>query len=177
MYLLSQTISVFHLLQLDKEAYSLVRKAQSRFLEYRRFINEQIGWELIINEKLVKLEKTPAFAEPFMGISEFESIIDYCVFCSLLIFLEDREDEEQFLLSEMIPAIEIQLKDLIEIDWTKFTHRKSLIRVLKFAEKCNYWLHTKGPATRWKTIFLQRLIRNKPRLLSISSATLFSKSL
>lgn len=121
--------------ELDREAYSLIRKAQSRLPEYRRFINEQLGWKLIVNEKLVKLEKIPAFAEPFMGINEFESILDYCIFCSLLIFLEDREDEEQFLLSEMIPAIEMQLKDLIEIDWTKYTHRKSLIRVLKFAEK------------------------------------------
>lgn len=134
--------------ELDKEAYSLVRKAQSRFPEYRRFINEQLGWKLIINEKLVKLEKTPAFAEPFMGISEFESIMDYCVFCSLLIFLEDREDEEQFLLSEMIPAVEMQLKDLIEIDWTKFTHRKSLIRVLKFAEKMQLLVAYEGSSDK-----------------------------
>lgn len=134
--------------ELDKEAYSLVRKAQSRFPEYRRFINEQLGWKLIINEKLVKLEKTPAFAEPFMGISEFESIMDYCVFCSLLIYLEDREDEEQFLLSEMIPAVEMQLKDLIEVDWTKFTHRKSLIRVLKFAEKMHLLVAYEGSSDK-----------------------------
>lgn len=134
--------------EFDKEAYSHVRKAQSRLSEYRRFINEQLGWKLIINEKLVKLEKTPAFSEPFMGISEFESTIDYCIFCSVLIFLEDKEDEEQFLLSEMIPAIEMQLKDLIEIDWTKYTHRKSLIRVLKFTEKMQLLVAYEGSSDK-----------------------------
>lgn len=134
--------------EIDKESYSLIRKAQSRLPEYRRFINEQLGWKLIINERLVKLEKTPAFAEPFMGINEFESIMDYCIFCSLLIFLEDREDEEQFLLSEMIPVIEMQLKDLLEIDWTKYTHRKSLIRILKFSEKMQLLVSYEGSSDK-----------------------------
>lgn len=134
--------------ELNKEEYFLIRKAQSRLPEYRRFINEQLGWKLIINEKMIKLEKTPAFAESFMGVNEFETVMDYCIFCSLLIFLEDKEDEEQFLLSEMIPTIETQLKDFLEIDWTKYTHRKSLIRVLKFAEKMRLLLSYEGSNDR-----------------------------
>lgn len=116
----------------DKELYNKIKRELTK---YQRFVTEQLGWRLINNERILKLEKIPAFAEAFMGINEFTDIRDYCILCALLIFLEDKEDNEQFLLSELINMIEVQLKESIDIDFTKFIQRKSLIKVLQFAEK------------------------------------------
>jgi uncharacterized protein (TIGR02678 family) len=116
----------------EKELYFMVKHEMPKF---RKFFTEQLGWRLIVNEQLIKLEKVPAHAEPFMGIQVFTDIRDYCILCSLLIFLEDREDDEQFLLSELVDMITLQLKEYMELDWTEFTQRKSLIRTLQFAEE------------------------------------------
>ncbi|MCI8850903.1 MAG: TIGR02678 family protein [Erysipelotrichaceae bacterium] len=115
----------------NKELYNKIKKA---FPSYKKFINEQLGWRLVMNEKLIKLEKTPAHAEPFMGIKEFQDINDYCYLCAVLICLEDKEDSERFLLSEMVNQIEAWLKKYMSVDWTNFNERKSLVRVLQFCE-------------------------------------------
>ena len=86
-------------------------------------------------EQLLKLEKIPAHAESFMGIQEFTDIRDYCILCVILMYLEDKEEQEQFLLSELIDYVETQLKVYMEIDWTSFTQRKSLVRVLLYMER------------------------------------------
>lgn len=116
----------------DRELYTQVKR---EIPKYRRFFTEQLGWNLIQNERIIKLEKIPARAESFMGIEEFTEVRDYCIFCAVLIFLEDKEDGEQFLLSELVSMIEAQLQEYMEIDWTMYIQRKSLVRVLKFAEK------------------------------------------
>lgn len=116
----------------DKELYGKTRRELGKI---RRFLTEQLGWNLINNERILKLEKLPGHAESFMGITEFTEIRDYCIFCALLIYLEDKEDGEQFLLSELVAMIEAQLQEYMEIDWTMFTQRKSLVRALKFAEE------------------------------------------
>mgnify|MGYP000989710913 CR=1 FL=1 len=116
----------------DKELYHKVKR---EIPKYRRFVMEQLGWRLINNERIIKLEKIPAYAESFMGIDDFSDVRDYCILCAILMFLEDKEDNEQFLLSELIDMLEAQLTEYIEVDWTKFVQRKSLVRALQFAEK------------------------------------------
>ena len=104
---------------------------------FQRFVREMLGWKLINTERLLKLEKIPVHAESFMGIQEFAEIRDYCFLCAVLIFLEDKEEQEQFLLSELIGYVETRLKESMEIDWTSFSQRKSLVRVLQYMEKNN----------------------------------------
>lgn len=104
---------------------------------FQKFVRELLGWKLINTERLLKLEKTPVHAESFMGIQEFLEIRDYCFLCAVLMFLEDKEEQEQFLLSELIDYVETQLKTSMEIDWTSFAQRKSLVRVLQYMEKNN----------------------------------------
>lgn len=115
----------------DKETYYKVKRDIPKF---QRFVREQLGWKLINNERLLKLEKIPARAESFMGIQEFREIRDYCILCTVLMFLEDKEEQEQFLLSELIDFVGIQLKGMLEVDWTSFSQRKSLVRVLQYME-------------------------------------------
>lgn len=116
----------------DKETYYQIKKDIHKF---QRFIREQLGWKLIHTEHLIKLEKVPAHAESFMGIQEFSEIRDYAILCAILMFLEDKEEQEQFLLSELIDFVETCLKQHMEIDWTSFTQRKSLVRVLQYMER------------------------------------------
>ena len=116
----------------EKELYHKVKR---EIPKYRRFVMEQLGWRLINNERIIKLEKIPAHAESFMGIDDFLDVRDYCILCTILIFLEDKEDNEQFLLSELIDMLGAQLIEFMEVDWTKFVQRKSLVRALQFAEK------------------------------------------
>lgn len=116
----------------DKEAYYKVKRDIPNF---QKFVREQLGWKLIHTENLLKLEKRPAYAECFMGIGEFTDIQDYCILCVVLMYLEDKEEQEQFLLSELIDYVETQLKDDMQIDWTSFSQRKSLVRVLQYVER------------------------------------------
>ena len=118
----------------DKEGYYRVKRDIPAF---QRFAREQLGWKLIQTEHLIKLEKVPAHAEGFMGIREFTEIRDYCIFCVVLMFLEDKEEQEQFLLSELIAYVETGLQGYMEVDWTSFTQRKSLVRVLQYMERLN----------------------------------------
>ena len=116
----------------DKETYYRIKRDIPNF---QKFIREQLGWKLIHTENLLKLEKRPAHAEPFMGIEEFTEIRDYCILCVILMYLEDKEEQAPFLLSELISYVETQLKAYMTIDWTSFTQRKSLVRVLQYMEK------------------------------------------
>lgn len=116
----------------EKELYYKVKRDIPNF---QKFIREQLGWKLIHTENLLKLEKRPAHAESFMGIEEFTDIRDYCILCTVLMFLEDKEEEEQFLLSELIGYVEAQLAAYLIIDWTSFSQRKSLVRVLQYMER------------------------------------------
>ncbi len=115
----------------DKDTYYRVKRDIPNF---RRFVRDQLGWRLISNEQLLKLEKTPAHAESFMGITEFQDIRDYCILCVILIFLEDKEEQEQFLLSELVDFIGMQLGSVMEVDWNSFSQRKSLVRSLQYVE-------------------------------------------
>lgn len=116
----------------NKEDYYKIKRDIPSF---RRFIREQLGWKLIHTENLLKLEKIPAHAESFMGIQEFTEILDYCILCVVLMYLEDKEEGEQFLLSELIDYVETKLKGKLSIDWTSFSQRKSLVRALQYMEK------------------------------------------
>ena len=70
-----------------------------------------------------------------MGIQEFTDIRDYCILCIVLMYLEDMEEQKQFLLSELISYVEARLSEYMTVDWTSFAQRKSLVRVLLYMEK------------------------------------------
>ena len=116
----------------NKELFFLLQKTLP---EHHRFINEQLGWNLIVNESVIKLEKVPPKAMPWMGIPTFQETMDYCLLCAVLLFLADLDDGEPFLLSFLTKAAESYLADVMPVDWTLFLHRKSLVRVLQYAQE------------------------------------------
>lgn len=70
-----------------------------------------------------------------MGIQSFQEPLDYCLLCAVLLYLADLDDGAPFLLSSLTQAAETFLNDVYPVDWTRFPHRKSLVRVLQYAQE------------------------------------------
>ncbi|MBD1379522.1 TIGR02678 family protein [Metabacillus arenae] len=115
------------------EIYQLVREREHAL---RRYISEKFGFRLIVHQYFIKLEKIPVKPESWMGIQKFSKPMDYSLFCCLLAFLESKSIDEQFLLSELCEDLQAIYPGTINIDWTNYEHRKSLIRVLSVAKDC-----------------------------------------
>lgn len=99
---------------------------------HKEFIREILSYDLIVKDDFIKLEKIPAAPQKWMGISKFTTKKEYIFFLLILIFLEDKNKEDQFILSSLTDYIENNYPDE-KIEWTVFKNRKSLINVMKFA--------------------------------------------
>src|SRR5699024_3062750 len=113
----------------DRELYYRIRDSIG---EIRKFATEKMGCQVIENALLVKLEKIPALAESFMGIEDFHTKEEYAYLCMLLMFLEDRDAQEQFILSQLTEYIEANMPGG-GIDWTLYVSRRKLVKVLRYA--------------------------------------------
>lgn len=111
----------------DKELYYKIRDSIG---EIRRFASDKLGCQVIENSVLVKLEKIPAIPETCMGIEEFTSREEYAFLCILLMFLEDAD--EQFILSQLTEYIGANMPEQT-VDWTLYTNRRRLVKVLRYA--------------------------------------------
>lgn len=116
----------------DNELYVSLKRTLP---DHRRFIQEQLGWNLIVNEAVIKLEKIPPRPMSWMGIQSFQDPMDYCLLCVVLLFLADLDDGAPFLLSSLTKAVETFLAEIKPVNWTQFLHRKSLVRVLQYAQE------------------------------------------
>lgn len=113
----------------DKDLYYDVK---DNIDKYKSFIYDNLAYDIIIKDDFIKLEKIPVIPEEWMGINEFTEIKEYIFFILLITFLEDKNKEEQFILSSITEYIEHNYPDE-KIEWTIFKNRKSLIKVMKFA--------------------------------------------
>lgn len=107
-------------------------KLKDKYSDYKEFFREKLGYSIIINPLLIKAEKIPGKAQPWMGIEAFSTPLSYVFLCLILMFLEEKEPEEQFVLAEVTDYIKNQYPGEESIDWTVFTKRKTLIKVLRF---------------------------------------------
>lgn len=127
---LKMLLENFWITRKDRENFNKIRDAEGKL---RPFIEEKLGYRLIINPYVIKLEKVPGDPEEWMGIGAFQIPMDYAFLCLVLAFLEDKGPDDQFVLSNITEYIETQYDGPDMIDWTLFQHRKSLVRVLNFA--------------------------------------------
>ena len=116
----------------DRELYYQVK---DQLGAVKRFLTEKLGYQVIVNPYLIKAEKMPAKPENWMGILEFHHKIEYVFFCIVLMFLEEKEAEEQFVLSELTEYIQGQYREE-QVDWTIYSFRRHLIKVLKYCVSC-----------------------------------------
>lgn len=116
----------------NKELYYQIKDAIPKM---KGFIEEKLGYQLIVNPHLIKLEKLPGKPEGWMGIQAFDQPLEYTLLCLLLTFLEDKGAEEQFVLSEITEFMQGMYPEENKLDWTLFQHRRSLIKVMRLAEE------------------------------------------
>ena len=114
----------------DRDLYYRLRDASG---EIRKFATEKMGCQLIENALMIKLEKIPALPENFMGIRDFSSREEYAYLCVLLMFLEERDPQSQFILSQLTEYITANMPKEA-VDWTLYGNRRKLIRVLRYAQ-------------------------------------------
>ena len=100
----------------------------------RDFLTEKLGYQAIITPNLIKLEKIPAYAQNWMGIQDFSDHLEYIFLCMILMFLEDRDAGEQFVLSMLTEYIQANIKEE-QIDWTIYSYRRHLVKVMKYCVK------------------------------------------
>ena len=100
----------------------------------RDFLTEKLGYQAIIIPNLIKLEKIPAYAQNWMGIQDFSDHLEYIFLCMILMFLEDRDAREQFVLSMLTEYIQANIKEE-QIDWTIYSYRRHLVKVMKYCVK------------------------------------------
>lgn len=115
----------------DRERYYQIK---DHIKELRNLFQEKAGFSLISHPQFMRLDKTPGKAEPWMGITQFQHVEEYQILCYILTFLEDKEIEEQFILSHLCEFVQIQL-GVDEEYWLQFKHRKMLVNVLKYCIK------------------------------------------
>lgn len=114
----------------DKDEYYRIKDSLGN---YKNFITEKLGYKLIVNPYVIKLEKIPGEPKSFSGIKEFDNIMEYTFLVILLMFLEDMEREEQFVLSKLTEYIMANYPGDEKVDWTIYSQRKCLIKTIKFA--------------------------------------------
>ena len=85
----------------ERELYYQVKEELSSG-EEKKFLMEKLGYQVVVNPYMIKVEKMPAVPENWMGILEFKEPIEYVFFCLVLMFLEDKEAEEQFVRIDRI---------------------------------------------------------------------------
>ena len=100
----------------------------------RDFLTEKLGYQAIITPNLIKLEKIPAYAQNWMGIQDFSDHLEYIFLCMISMFLEDRDAGEQFVLSMLTEYIQANIKEE-QIDWTIYSYRRHLVKVMKYCVK------------------------------------------
>ncbi|HZJ87288.1 MAG TPA: TIGR02678 family protein, partial [Erysipelothrix sp.] len=131
--------------RVDPKLYYMVK---DDLKSIRKIMQEKFGYIVILTPQLIKLEKIPAIPEIWMGIKEFQSVTEYQMFLYLLMFLEDKEIEEQFVLSHLTDFIQHQFEDNM-IDWTNFTTRRQLIRVIQYSLKNHLLILNDGDETNF----------------------------
>ncbi|WP_461182014.1 TIGR02678 family protein [Virgibacillus kimchii] len=119
----------FWVLRAEEPAtYQLIREREKAL---KRYVSEKFGFDLIVHQHFIKLEKIPVDPKSWMGMQDFTTSKDYAIFCCGLAFTERRSVEEQFLLSDITEDIQDLYPGEFPLDWTNYQHRKSLVRALK----------------------------------------------
>ena len=124
----------------DRELYYRVKDELGSI---RSFLVEKLGYRIVSNSSLIKVEKLPGEAQPWMGILQFKDPLDYTMFCFILMFLEDKDAEEQFVLSQLTQYL-TSCDTEGRMAWTVYENRQRLIRVMRFCMEYELFLVDDG---------------------------------
>lgn len=110
------------------EQYSFLRRHQQGL---QKELRQRFGLNLIVRPQYIQLLKRPQNLAPWMGDIGFSTQLDYSLFCCAMAFVEELEASTPFMLDELVRSLGLLVPSEIEVDWTNYNHRKSLVRVLK----------------------------------------------
>jgi len=111
----------------EPQLYQLIRDREHKL---RRYISEKFGFDLVVHQHFIKLEKIPVEPQIWMGMQDFQAPMDYTVFCCAMAFTEQKAIDELFLLTDVTESIQELYPGEFPLDWTNYQHRKSLVRAL-----------------------------------------------
>lgn len=126
----------------DRDLYYRIK---DQVKELRKFFLDKLGYSIQVHQHYIRLDKVPGKAEPWMGITAFNQIEEYQIFCLILVFLEDRSDEEQFVLSDLTEFVALQLNKG-ENYWVNFKARKMMVNVLRYCIESQLIVQDDGSA-------------------------------
>ena len=116
----------------EPDMYYQIKYNQNKIKD---FVAKNLGSNLIIHDRFIKLEKIPTILKYNSGIDGFTGVLDYVILTLFLMYLEDKTKSDKFVLSELIDYIKntsITLELDHVPDWNNTQDRKSLINVIKF---------------------------------------------
>ncbi|WIM40342.1 TIGR02678 family protein [Paenibacillus sp. PK4536] len=161
--------------ELDPQLYYWIKEKQPSLKEW---FMDFTGYSLFVNAKLAKLEKIPAVAYSWMGFQEFREPLDYVLFTYSLWFLENKLEQEQFLLTTLVKEIrEYMTEQNMIVDWKNYYHRLSMGRALKKLKGMNIVQAVDGQELHWTqnnesnvlyecTPYSRYILRNFPKPLT-----------
>ena len=86
----------------NRDLYYQIKNNQS---EIKDFISKNLGSNLIIHDKFIKLEKIPTITKSNAKLNNFSSVLEYVILTIMLLFLEDKTKGDYFVLSDLIEYV------------------------------------------------------------------------
>lgn len=121
----------------DKELYYKIKYKQNAIKE---FISKNLGSNLIIHDRFIKLEKISPTVKTNSKPYKFDTVLDYVILTIVLLFLEDKTRGDYFILTDLIEyikntSITLELNHIP--NWNNTQDRRSLSNVITFLEELN----------------------------------------
>lgn len=141
---IEQLLQRFWIIKDEDEA--LFYKIKDHEPEIKKFFRDTFHYRLVMTYEMIKLEKIPAQAFPWMGDKTmkgnpvFKTQRDFAFFFCFLAFLEGKSKEQQFTLQNICESLQAFYPTAAPIIWKEgggYQNRLSLVRILKYAVKFN----------------------------------------
>ncbi len=116
----------------NEEIYYKIKYNQNKIKD---FISKNLGSNLIIHNRFIKLEKIPSYLVASEGINTFNNVEDYIFLALILLYLEDKARGDLFVLTDLIDyvkntSITLELNHIP--DWSLKKDRKGIDAAINF---------------------------------------------
>lgn len=160
----------------DSELYYWIK---DQYFSLRDWFLEYTGFSLIVTRVMIKLDKVPVVAQPWMGFQVFREPLDYAFFTYGLWYLESKTELDQFLLTHLAEEIrEYMTEQGMVVDWKNYNHRSSMVRALKKLKSFDVLKAVDGDELEWVydssknvlyecSVYSRYVLRKLPRELMV----------
>ena len=116
----------------NEEIYYKIKYNQNKIKD---FVSKNLGSNLIIHNRFIKLEKIPSYLVASEGINTFNNVEDYIFLALILLYLEDKARGDLFVLTDLIDyvkntSITLELNHIP--DWSLKKDRKGIDAAINF---------------------------------------------